>query len=193
MVIKTQGTQKESQIVSIERKNPPVLHYDLDYDTTKPEETLRDFVSAVKGMITRYNEDKERIIELEAEMNDLEHYIEAQPFKPVGQGYMIYRRLAEIRKERRACKSEIDLLWPIYEHFHATEVLNKLSMVQGECAKAKGAIDVRCYVCRTDIVEELNKDPWSKKSKSAPEPEEECTVTVIHDDSPVEEAIAEAN
>ena len=46
------------------------------------------------------------------------------------------------------------MLQPIYEHFNATPVLNKLELVQGECAKAKGAIDARTYATRTDVLDE---------------------------------------
>lgn len=158
MVIKTAGTQKESQVIDISKKTTPILHSDIDYDTTKPEETLRAFVSDVRKMLARYSENRDRIMQIEAELNDLEHYIELSIFKPVVPGYKLYRRLAALRKERRACKNEIDLLQPIWEHFHATEVLNKISMVQGEVGKTKNSVDNRCYVCRSNIVEEIAED-----------------------------------
>ena len=87
-------------------------------------------------------------------MTHLEHYMEIGKFKKVTDGYRMYRKLAELRRERRACKNENDLLWPIYEHFHATEVLNRLSTVQGEVAKVKSAIDARYYQIRTDALDE---------------------------------------
>lgn len=188
MVIRTQGTQKEAQVIDISKKTTPILHSDIDYDTTKPEETLRTFISDVRKMLTRYSENKERINQIENELNDLEHYIELSIFKPVVPGYKLYRRLAELRKERRACKNEIDLLQPIWEHFHATEVLNKLSMVQGEVAKTKSAVDNRCYVCRSNIVEEITEDEAvtccrknNRRSKHEDEePEVEVTATAIY-------------
>ena len=155
MKVTTTGTQKESRIIDIVKtKKNPILHYDLEYDSTKPEQTIRDFVASIKGMVSRYEDNKARIIEIEDELQDIYHYIEISTYKKVPDGYKLYRKMAELRRERRACKNEIDLLWPIYEYFHATEVLNKLSHVQGECAKSKEAIDNRTYTIRTDILDE---------------------------------------
>lgn len=159
MRITTGGTQKETQIVELAPQKVTTLHYDLDYDFTKPEETLRDFVSNMKAMVARFEYNKARIIEIEAELVDLYHYIEISPFKNIAEGYRLYRKHAELRRERRACKNENDLLQPIYEHFHATEVLNKLTMVQGEVAKCKAAIDARTYTVRTDILDEYIDPP----------------------------------
>lgn len=159
MKITTAGTQKESQIVQLGSTKAHVLHYDPDYDATHPEESLRDFIGRVKGMISRYEYNKSRTIAVEAELVDLYHYIEMTPFKNVPDGYRLYRKLAELRRERRACKNENDLLQPIYDYFHATEVLNKLSYVQGECAKCKSAIDARTYLVRTDILDEYFEAP----------------------------------
>ena len=152
MIIKTQGTQKESQIVNLGKVNP-VLHYNIEYDTTKPEETIRDFVANIKNMLSRYSSNESRIEAIEEEMFDLEHYIEIMSFQNVPNGYKLYRKLAELRKERRACKNENYLLKPVWEHFHATDVLNKLSAVQGNVAKARELTDGRRYLVRTDVLD----------------------------------------
>lgn len=167
MNIKSFGPQKEQTVIDMStRKTNPILHYDLDYDSTKPEETIRNFVADIRGMISKYEWNKTRIEEIETQLVDLEHYIEIARFKTVANGYKLYRKLAELRRERRCCKNENDLLWPIYEYFHATEVLNRLSTVQGDVAKVKGAIDGRCYLVRTDILEEYMNPP---KKESEPE------------------------
>lgn len=155
MVIKTNGTQKEAQVINIAQKAKHVLHYNIEYDSTHPEETIRNFVSSVKDMVARYENDKLRIFELEAQEEDLKHSMEILPNQKVSDGYKLYKKLREVRKERRSCKNEIDLLQPVYEYFHATEVLNKLSHVQGQCAIAREAIDGRVYSVRTDILDEL--------------------------------------
>ena len=181
MKITTGGTQKETTIVELAPKQVNTLHYDLDYDFTKPETTLHDFVSSVKDMLARYEGNKTRIFEIEAELNDLEHYMEIGSFKNVPDGYKLYRKLAELRRERRACKNENDLLQPIYEHFHATEVLNRLTIVQGEVTKCKDAIDARVYTVRTDILDEYlnppvkvevmteDEDPFDEEALKIPE------------------------
>ena len=175
MTIKTMGSQKEAQIINIGNRNSEkaVLHYNIDYDSTKPEETIRNFVGDIREMIARYDGDKARLIEIEAELQDLLHYIEIANFKRVTDGYKLYRKIAELRRERRACKNEIDLLWPIYEYFHATEVLNRLTTVQGNVSKAKEAIDQRVYGVRTDIL-----DDWMEEKKP------ETTVTTVEETEP---------
>lgn len=159
MKITTSGTQKESKVLNITPAKNHILHYDLEYDSTNPEQTLRDFVANAKAMVARFETNKNRIIEIESELQDLYHYIEISTYKKVPDGYKLYRKMAELRRERRACKNENDLLQPIYEHFHATEVLNKLTNVQGECAKCKEAIDNRFYAARTDILDEWLEPP----------------------------------
>ena len=159
MIIKTNGTQKEAQVIHLTQKQNPLLHYNIEYDTAQPEATIRSFVGNIRDMISRYEYNKARIVEIEAELVDLLHWIEISSYKNVPEGYKLYRKLADLRRERRACKNENDLLWPIYEHFHATDVLTKLSLVQGECAKAKNAIDARTYMVRTDILNEYLEEP----------------------------------
>lgn len=130
------------------------MHYDISYDTCQPEQTLREFNKRIKDMVNRYDGNKFRLQQIEAELEDLLHYIEISGNKPVSDGYKLYRKIAELRRERRACKNENDLLWPVYSHFHATQVLPKLEMVQGECSKVKEAVDGRVYGIKTDVIEE---------------------------------------
>ena len=176
MNVKTFGTQKEAQTVALApiNKHATNLHYDVDYDSTHPEATIRNFVSDINDMIARFEGNKVRLFEIEDELQDIFHYIEISTYKSVPIGYKLYRKLAELRRERRACKNENDLLQPIYEYFHATEVLNRLTYVQGECSKAKEAIDNRYYTVRTDILQQ-----WMEPEK----PQEETT-TVSFDPAP---------
>ena len=164
MVIKTSGSQKQSVIVNqtaVAKSLPPMLHYNVEYDSLKPEDTIRNFVANIKAMVTKFETNKDRILEIEQNIVDLEHFIEINKAKAIDEGFEkvtdgneLYRVQARLLRERRACKNENDLLLPIYEYFHATEVLNRLTAVQGECTKAHAAIDMRVYTVRTDI---LNK------------------------------------
>ena len=189
MTIKTSGSQKEQQVVELNRKQPVLLHYDVDYDSMKPEDTIRTFVGDIRDMLGRFESNKARIFEIEAELNDLEHYMEIGNFKNVPEGYKLYRRLAELRRERRASKNENDLLAPIWEYFHATEVLNRLTKVQGDCAKLQETIDSRTYAVRTDILDEwLNPKPTTESTKERDisltndMPEEFVGVDLLHYD-----------
>ena len=154
MDVKTFGTQKEAKIVEISPMQPMVLHYDVDYDTTKPEATIKNFVANIRNMLSRYEGNTVRLLAIEEELQDIYHYMEISSNKKVSDGYKIYRDLRNLRRERRICKNENDLLQPIYDYFHATEVLNKLSWVQGECSRAKTVIDGRLYAVKTDILNE---------------------------------------
>lgn len=175
MIIRTAGSQKESQVMDIQPSKPnQILHYSIEYDTTHPEETIRKFCSDIREMVTRYEGNKQRLIEIEGEHQDLLHYIEISPFKKVTDGYKLYRKLAELRRERRALKNENDLLQPLYDTFRQPDILNRLSKVQGDVSKVHDAIDGRVYGMRTDILND-----WFE-----PEKKEESGVTVVEAEEP---------
>ena len=146
------------KVVQVERAPvapKPILHSKEEYDTMHPEETIRNFVSSIKEMISRFEYNKDRLSELESEMQDILHYIEMGKDKDIQKGYKLYKRLSEVRKERRQMKNELDLLQPVYELFHATPLMSQIANVQGECKKMKQIIDSRCYNVRTDVLEEF--------------------------------------
>lgn len=175
MIIRTAGSQKESQVMDIQPSKPnQVLHYSIEYDTTHPEETIRKFCSDIREMVTRYEGNKQRLIEIEGEHQDLLHCIEISPFKKVTDGYKLYRKLAELRRERRALKNKNDLLQPLYDTFRQPDILNRLSKVQGDVSKVHDAIDGRVYGMRTDILND-----WFE-----PEKKEESGVTVVDAEEP---------
>lgn len=175
MIIRTAGSQKQSQVMDIQPSKPnQILHYSIEYDTTHPEETIRKFCSDIREMVTRYEGNKQRLIEIEGEHQDLLHYIEISPFKKVTDGYKLYRKLAELRRERRALKNENDLLQPLYDTFRQPDILNRLSKVQGDVSKMHDAIDGRVYGMRTDILND-----WFE-----PEKKDEPGVTVVEAKEP---------
>jgi len=160
MDIKTNGTQKEARIVDIpDTGRNQTMHYRVDYDSTNPEKAFGDFISSVRTMVKRYERNDARIKEIETELVDLEHFIEIAPFQTVPKGYKLYKKIAELRQERRACKNENDLLRPVYDHFHATTVLNKLSAVHSEVSRTKNAVNSRCYTVRTSVLDEYMPKP----------------------------------
>lgn len=143
------------QPIPIEREHiepQPILASHLEYDTLHPEDTIRDFCAAVRNMLQRYQYDKDRYNHLEQEMQDLLHYIEMGTDKNANAGFKLYRQLAEIRRERRVCKNEMDLLQPIFDGFNGSEILNSLAQIQGVCRTTKQAIDNRVYTVRTDAL-----------------------------------------
>ena len=135
----------------------PVLFAQKDYDTLHPEETLRLFCGDVKDMLARYEGDKTRYEQLEDEMQDLLHFIEMAGDKDANTGYKLYKRLAEVRRERRDCQNELTLLQPVYDNFKNSDLLNLLSRIQGNCRAIKQQIQGRAYSVRTDVLEPFLK------------------------------------
>lgn len=133
----------------------PILVGNVEYDTLHPEETFKSFCVAIRSMLSRFEYNKERLSDLDCQLQDLLHYIELSGDKNANVGYKLYKQIALVRRERRACKNEIDLLQPVYEAFHDTDLLNRLSETQGKCRVAKQTIDNRGYTVRTDILEGL--------------------------------------
>lgn len=150
--------QKVSEPVIIEREHVeprPILSSDLEYDSLKPEETIRNFSASIRNMLSRYQYCKEQFSLLENEMQDLLHFIEMAADKNANLGFKLYKRLAEIRRERRVCQNELDLLQPIYDAFGGGEKLNVLAQIQGACRTTKQAIDGRAYTVRTDVLDQF--------------------------------------
>lgn len=135
----------------------PILTNVLKYDTLHPEETISNFCAAIRSMLSRYQQNKEQYTLLEQEMQDILHYIEMGSDKNANAGYKLYKRLAEIRRERRICKNELDLLEPIHDSFGGGEKLNALAQVLGVVRSTKQNIDNRAYTVRTDILDQFIK------------------------------------
>lgn len=147
--------QKVSEPVVIEREHVeprPILSSDLEYDTLRPEETIKNFCVAIRNMLSRYQYNKDQFAILENEMQDLLHFIEMGKDKNANVGFKLYQRLAEIRRARRMHQNEMDLLQPIYDAFSGGEKLNVLAQIQGACRITKQTIDNRAYTVRTDVL-----------------------------------------
>ena len=93
------------------------------------------------------------LVSVENQMQDILHYIEMAPVMKAKDGNRIYRELQEVRKRRRALKSEIELLAPGNEMFPGTKILDQLANVKGNCNTVRQTIQERCYMTRTDILD----------------------------------------
>ena len=136
----------------------PILSSDLEFDTMHPEETIKGFCESIRNMLSRYQYNKDQFNYLENEMQDLLHFIEMGADKNANSGYKLYKRLAEVRRERRVCKNELDLLQPIYDAFGGGEKLNVLAQIQGTCRVTKQTITNRAYTVRTDALSPFVKE-----------------------------------
>lgn len=148
------------QPIQIEREHiepKPILSSVLEYDTLHPEETIKEFCATIRAMLSRYQYNKDEYDYLEQEMQDILHFIEMGSDKNANAGFKLYKQLAEIRRKRRICKNELDLLQPIYDAFGGNEKLNALAQVQGACRTTKQAINNRAYTVRTDVLDSYIK------------------------------------
>ena len=145
-----------SLIQPIEREHvdpKPILTTHLEYDTTHPDEVVRDFCNSIRNMLSRYQYNKDQFAQLEQQMLDLLHFIEMASDKNANVGFKLYKQLAEVRRQRRICRNEMDLLQPIFDNFGDNVKLNILAKILGECRSTKQTIDNRAYTVRTDVLD----------------------------------------
>ena len=146
------------KVVQPERTETKVVLTDhLEYDTMHPEDIVKNYVNSVKLMLERYQYDKSQYILYEQKMQDLLHYIEMTADKNANFGFKLYKQLAEIRRQRRIYKNEMDLLQPVYDEYSDNAKFSMLTKLLGDCRFAKQSIDNRVYAVRTDTL-----DPFFK-------------------------------
>ena len=134
---------------------PPLitLKRSEEFDSLKPEDELKSFLSFARNVISRYEDNVKLQSDLEAETQDLLHYVELSKDMNACQGNDMYKKMREIRRKRRACKNEIDLLKPLYDYLSDKKMINDLAQIQGKCRTAKEVISQRQYTLRTGVME----------------------------------------
>ena len=145
---------QEQQLQPVVSANPNTitLSKQIEFDSLHPEENIKAFLTFSRNVISRFEDDQRRQQDLENRQTDIEHVMELSDNKDVVSGYRLYKKLADIRRERRACKSEIDLLKPLYDYLCSNNVMNDLSRLQGGCRISKETISKRQYTLRTDVI-----------------------------------------
>ena len=127
----------------------------IPYDTLNPDKNLTDFLTFLRMVKMRYEGNAREQQDKEAQLQDLEHYVELHNDLDCKGGYREYRRIRDTRRERRSLKQENELLHPLYEWINTNEqTLNSLSAVLGSVRKTAELIDNRRYTPRTDVLEE---------------------------------------
>ena len=142
-------TNKKSDI------KKPAMHYNYEYDSLKPELKLKEFQAYIRKCLSQYEADLEALTTCEQEIQDILHYMEMSENQKRQDGFKLYKRLTDARRERRRCKNEIEILQPVYSLFHGTKLLEQLAQTQGTCRVVKESIDERVYLARTDILDEF--------------------------------------
>ena len=126
----------------------------IPYDTLNPDKNLTDFLSFLRAVKTRYEGNARETEEKEAQLQDLEHFIELHSDLDCKGGYREYKRIRDVRRKRRSLKSENELLYPLYEWINGNEnALNTLTETLGKVRKTAEVIGSRKYMARTDVLE----------------------------------------
>lgn len=146
--------EKVPETLVIPKKSEPVtLCRAIEFDSLDPVNQLQNFMAFAKDVITRYEENQRLWDETDKQTQDLLHFIELSNNLNAVEGYKAYKKLAEVRRNRRQYKSEIDLLEPLYEYLtNNMSVINQLTMIQGKCRTNKETIQMRSYSMRTEVI-----------------------------------------
>ena len=111
-----------------------------EFDSLLPEENLKNFLSFARNVISRYEDNIKLQGDLEAETQDLLHFVELSENMDACRVNAMYKKLREVRRKRRACKNEIDLLKPLYDYLSDKKMIGDLAQIQGKCRTAKEVI-----------------------------------------------------
>lgn len=128
-------------------------------DTLHPEDTLRQFAKFLREVPVHYAALQEQEQYCNAATQDLLHFMELAENQSASRGYALYRRLSQVRRDRRACKAEAEILAPAVEFIESLGDLNqfigKVTQAQGRCRTAKASVSGRAYHPRTTILAEF--------------------------------------
>lgn len=124
-----------------------------DYDQTNAVEMIGAFNRFLMDVVSRYEANDRIRQECDQKSQDLLHFIELHDDMNASEGYKTYRKLAEVRRERRISKNENELLSCIYAFIQQNpKFVNELSMILGKTRAAKESIEKRIYSARTDVI-----------------------------------------
>lgn len=142
----------EEKVKAVSNDQIKILSQNIEFDSLHPEDNIKQFLMFARNVISRYEGNQQRQSELELEQQDVEHVMELSNNQDIVGGYRLYRKLADIRRERRTCKNESDLLKPLYDYLKQNSIMNDLSRLQGSCRVSKETISKRQYTLRTNIL-----------------------------------------
>ncbi len=121
-------------------------------DTLNPEEQIRAFREFIANVIYRYEGNIRVQEEAERQEQDLKHAIELADHLTDSEKRFLFRNLRKALKTRRACKSENEILEPIYEYVSNKALYNALGNIQG-VIKNKKCNYPKQYSSRTSVLD----------------------------------------
>ena len=124
-----------------------------DYDQTGAVDILTMFNRFLIDVVSRYEGNIEVITDCDRKSSDLLHLIELREDMNAAEGYKTYRKLANVRRERRVSKNENELLAATYYFIQQNpRFVSELSSVLGKTRAAKESIEKKIYSARTNII-----------------------------------------
>lgn len=130
-----------------------------NYDTLDCVDQLKTFNNFIKNVISRYEENQKLQEEAETMEMDLKHAIELAEKLTEKEKRQLYNKLTDALQTRRACKSENEILQPLYDYFKDKTLLGKLAQLQGTVNDIKDIITNRTYACRTTVLSDFRNTP----------------------------------
>lgn len=143
--------------IKLEPKGISFVSTNKEYDTLDAVERIKNICEFIRDVNSRYEENIRKQDEAELMENDIRHCIELAPKLTEKEKKYLYNKLTEILQTRRACKSENEILQPLYNYFSDKVLLNKLSQIQGTVSSLKDIISNRTYSCRTSVLDEFRE------------------------------------
>ena len=132
-----------------------VLSRKVDYDSLHPVDQIRTFVAFLKAAQSRYDDNFRIVGECDLQGQDVLHKIEMGDDLDVKRGFGMYKAIRSMRRKRRVCKNENDLLRPICAYLEKhSDLISQLERLQGDIAQMQSAIDGRKYTMRTQLFEQ---------------------------------------
>ena len=128
-------------------------HNSTDYDTLDALEIIEEFNTLLKEAKSVYEENEALKKESDDQLQDLLHYAELHNNLNASDGYRVYKKITEARRERRRSKDENELLEPLMEFIRQNpKLVNEVGALVGRLRGTKRCIDQRVYMARTDII-----------------------------------------
>jgi len=129
---------------------------DFDVSYMDTDATLKSFMTFCTSAMYRYKYNDEQQDRCEADQEDILHEIELKPLKSAFNGYRIYRQIRDIRQERRRCKDENGMLFPLMEFLKKRpEFLSEMEIAQKQSDSVKRTLQNRMYKVRGTVLKEM--------------------------------------
>jgi hypothetical protein len=128
------------------------------FDTLRPDIVLKDFIDFLKELTDRYDYNLNTEEYCNDQTQDLLHYMELHKNLNARDGYVIYKKLAEIRRKRRECSQENEVLKSIYVYINSpngSEFMKMLQKLFVDSREKHNFVSSREFRPKTSVLENL--------------------------------------